>query len=123
MRRGRPPQEGGALVQLVLVLLVLGLVVVELAALAVTTFQVDGRARQVAVAAAHAYEPDQSVAAARAAGAEEADAREVEMTSLEVTGDQVLVTVRARAPTLLTHRIGPLRDRTLVTGQGRARWR
>lgn len=127
-RRGWHGDEHGglrrnSLVQMVVVLILFGLVVFEVVAVAATAFQVDDRARQVAVAASDAFEIDESVRDARDAAGERAAELDVTVIDVEVTDEEVVVLVQRQAPTLVAHRIGPLRERTVISGRGRSRWR
>lgn len=123
LRDQRGDIVSGWLIQLVLVMTVLGVIGYEVIAVAATALGLDGAARDVAVAGASAYRNDgENLAAATSASEVAAVEQEVELDSVEVTGDTLTVTVRKQAATLFVHRIGPLADLTRPSASGRARW-
>jgi hypothetical protein len=112
---GRDTAQAGAvsnwMVQMLAVLAIVGLVVFETVALAVTAVSVDDAAREVARAARDQYRAEQSLDRTAAVADEVAEVHGATVTSLETNGDELIVTLEKRANTLLAHRIGPLAER------------
>ena len=82
-------------------LAVVGLVIAEAVALGVNAFGADDDAREVAVAASRTYASTQSVEQARTTAEDAADQLGVELVSLGVDQDFVVVEVRRRADTIV----------------------
>lgn len=114
---------GSWLLQLLVIMAIVGLIIYEFVAVAVTTVNLEDDARQVAVAAADAYGSQEQLDDATAAADAEADGLDIELQEVRVDGELIRVTVRAQAPTLVLHRIGPLANITRPSTDGRSNWR
>ena len=121
---GRATGERGEisswLLQLLIVLAIVGLIVYEAVALAITAVRVDDLAREVARSARDEYRAEQSLASARAVAEEAAGEEEATVVTLETDEDALIVTLEKDANTLVVHRIGPLADRLTPTATRRA---
>lgn len=96
------------LTQLLVVLAVVGLVIYEVVAVGVTTVSVDDAAREVARAARDTYRSEESLEGATETAEAVAGLRDATVTSVEVEGEELSVTLEKQAGTLVMHRIGPL---------------
>ncbi len=123
-----PREDGGIvsgwLVRITLFVLILGFIVYEVIATAITAVTVDGAARDVAQAAATAYrDSDEQTPAAEAAAAQQAAASGVELISVTIEADDIVVAVTDRAPTIVIHELGWFEDMTTPNATARRRWR
>ncbi len=120
------PERGeiitGWLFKMLLTVAVLAFIAYEVISIGVTTVALDDNAREVARAARDAYRSDQSVEAATEAAVAVADLHDAEVVALEDEGDDLVITLQRQAPTLLTHRIGPLEDLTVASVTTRVAW-
>jgi len=112
----------GWLVKMLLTVAVLALVAYEVISIGVTTFALDDHAREVARAARDAYRSEQSVEVATQAAVAVADRHDAEVVALEDEGEDLVITLQRQAPTLVTHRIGPLEDLTVASVTTRITW-
>jgi len=96
------------LMQIVLLLAVVGLVVHEVVAIAVTTTQLDDDGRDVALAALAEYRSGGSRLDARSAAQPVAEEHDAELVAVSADADRVGVVLKRQAPTLVLHRLGPL---------------
>lgn len=123
--RTRWREEDGAassswLLQLLLVLALLGVAGYETIAVGLTHLSVDDGSRQVARVARDAYRgAGGSLDAASDAAVEAARTHEANVLDVAIDGEDLTVTLRRHAPTLVLHRVGPLDD--LVTREATAR--
>lgn len=111
---------GSWLLQLVLLMAVLGVVGYEIVSVGVATVSTDDTARQVARAARDEYRAHLSLGRAIEVADEVATTHGAQLLTVEQDGNDLVVTVQRQAPTLLTHRIGPLQDLTVVRASGRS---
>ncbi len=112
----------GWLVKMLLTVAVLALVAYEVISIGVTTFALDDHAREVARAARDAYRSEQSVEVATQAAVAVADRHDAEVVALEDEGEDLVITLQRQAPTLVTHRIGPLEGLTVASVTTRITW-
>lgn len=112
----------GWLLKMLLTVAVIALVAYEAISIGVTTVALDDNAREVARVARDAYRSDQSVEVAAEAAAVVADRHGAEVVSLEDEGEDLVITLQRQAPTLITHRIGPLEDLTMASVTTRITW-
>lgn len=103
----------GWLLKLTVFLLVASFVVFEGGAVLVNAITTTDAAQQIARAAAVTYRESRTDSAARATAEEVADDKGVELVDLTVDGDELSVTVRDQASTLLVHEVAAL-ERFLV---------
>lgn len=103
------------MVQLLVVIAILGVIIFDAVALAVTATRADAAAREVAATARSEYGADQSLASVQASAEDEAAEHDAEVVDLAVEGDELTVTVTMSPNTLVTHRIGPLAERLTPT--------
>ena len=113
----------GWLAQLLVVMAVVGLVGYELLAVAIPALTLDGDAKDVAEAAANAYESTSSEARALEAAEAEAEGHNADVVGLVVVEDAVEVTVSRATATLFIHRIPGLEGTADVAVTTRARLR
>lgn len=112
----------GWLFKMLLTVAVLAFIAYEVISIGVTTVALDDNAREVARAARDAYRSDQSVEAATEAAVAVADLHGAEVVALEDEEEDLVITLERQAPTLLTHRIGPLEDFTRASVTTRIAW-
>lgn len=107
-------EDGGIitswLLQVVLVLALFGAVAHDAIAIVVTASGLDGAGTEVARAARDEYRSTGSIEQSVAAAELSATELGVEVDDLDVAGDEIVVELRRRAPTLVAHRVWPTRD-------------
>lgn len=112
--------SGSWLVHLLVVLGVLAVIGYEVVAIGLASLSVDEGSRQVARAASAAYrDTGGSLDATTTAAAEAARVHDATVTAVAVDGEELIVTLERRAPTLLVQRIGPLADLAVREATGR----
>lgn len=112
----------GWLLKMLLTVAVLAIIAYEVISIGVTTVALDDNAREVARAARDAYRSSQSLEAATEAAVAVADLHNAEVVALEDEGEELVITLQRQAPTLVTHRIGPLEDFTMASVTTRVSW-
>lgn len=112
----------GWLVQLLAVLAVIALIAYEVLAIGITAVSADDTAREVARAARDAYRTG-DLLTAQVAAQEVSRTHGVDVVSVEIDGDDVVVVVEKQAKTLLVHRVGFLDDLSTQRATSRSRIR
>lgn len=112
----------GFLIRTVIIFAIAGLALYEAGAIIVAKVAVDGISIDAAKEAAITYDDtDGSTTKARKRCKEMAAISGAECIEFRVVGDYVEVTVRKTAPTVIAHRIGPLKDQTIAQATHRSR--
>lgn len=109
------------LIQLIVFMTVVALIGYEFLSIAFTWFGLDDPAREVAVATADVVNDPDDLIRAQERAAEVAAIEEVELVSVTIDGDHVLIVVSRQADTLILHRFAE--GFTAPTVDARARWR
>lgn len=110
------------LVQILVILAVIGFLAYEILSVAITNVSLDDNAREVARAARDAYRGDQSIDETTATAEEVAATHGVTVVGVAVDGDEIVIDLEKRAPTLVVHRLGPLEDLATATTSRRIAW-
>ncbi len=120
---GDPGQLGGIitgwLLRLAVVFTIVGVLVYDALAVAVTTFALDDTGRQVARSASEEYRATRSLAQATERARREAALDEAAVTAVTEDETELVVELERGAPTLVAHRVAALED--LVTVRVTAR--
>ena len=109
----------GWLFQVLLILALVALVAYELLSVVVTNVSLDDSAREVARAVRDEYRSSRSLDEAAAIAHEVAGVHDASVTEVFQDGDELVVELERVAPTLLVHRVPPLRDRATATASVR----
>jgi hypothetical protein len=129
-RRTRVPRpcadDGGIitgwLLQLVTILAVVALLAHEVIAVGVAAVDLDDTGREVGTIARDVYRSERSLPRAQAAVEAELVDRTAELVSMEVVGEELVLTLGMRARTLVAHRVAPLEDLATASTTRRVRW-
>lgn len=113
----------GWLLQVVIFLAIIALIGYEAISIAVTAINLEDDARDVARAAAQAFDASQRIAAAREAAQATADELNVTLVSVEESEGVVSAAVQKQADTLFVHNVGLFDSLVVADATGRARWR
>jgi hypothetical protein len=113
----------GWLLQLVVILAVVGLLAHEVIAFGVAAVHLDDTGREVGLVARDVYRSDRSLPLARAAVERELADGAVELNSIEVVGEELVVTFTMRARTLVVHRVAPLQELATASSTRRVGWK
>lgn len=112
----------GWLLRMLAVVAVIIFIGYEVISIGVTVFQLDHRSREVARTARTAYRDSSSVETTTQAAEQAAEQLGDELVSLEVDGEELVLTLERDAPTLVVHRIGPLERFTRASVTTRISW-
>lgn len=112
----------GWLFRLLAFLAVLAFVAFEVGTIVVANFTLDDAAREVARAARDEYRGERSLDRATQVATDVAALRDAEVVAVVADGDDLVIELRKRAPTVVVHRIGPLEELTMVTASNRIAW-
>ena len=112
----------GWLFRLLAFLAVVAFVALEIGTVVVANFSLDDTAREVARAARDEYRGERSLDRATQVAADVAERRDAEVVAVVEDGDDLVIELRKRAPTVVVHRIGPLEEFTKVTASSRIAW-